>query len=237
MVTLQGRSISIQNQVNWVKSKIYNLGVRCYRHSSAARQLFDGASIAFGQAIGLSLNPNYRYGEIQQAIRRQPEFSNIFKPEVLPSDLISKPEISQSGISKKAKNEKAWKLIDENISENLLDKTMYFALKISLAGICAGFGASTFMLFDFSLGSVGAFIKTGVGITGFAAASIIVARAIIDEIRSIQHRNISFDFLRAGEKGFLKDKYHSMHKQKKIRFIEWLQKVDSGFASELKSSG
>jgi len=236
MVALQGRSISIQNQVNWAKSKIYNLGVRCYRHSSAARQVFDGASIAFGRAIGLSFNPNYRYGEIRQEIRRLPEFSSTFEPEVLPSDLISKPEISQSGISREAKNEKAWQLINKNMSEDLLYKTLSSRLKKLCGALSAGIGLFASQVSGFS--SSVDIIFLGVSITGFAAALIFVTRASTDEICSARHRNISFEYLiREGEKKSLEREFYSIGEKARDRFIKCVEEVDSDFASELKSLG
>jgi len=100
-----------------VKNLIYKVGKQCYRNETT-RLLYDLATVGVTHIIGLPLIPNYRVGEVRQAILRTTKLEDAKQEEtktrmieVTPWDLELSPWIPQDGISDQQKHDFALNLV------------------------------------------------------------------------------------------------------------------------------
>jgi hypothetical protein len=221
------------------KKLLFYVGAYCYLSSSVARKAFSGASEIVGQ-IGSALNPNYRYGEIREAITREVK-PEEFKPKAVTSDLLPSEVLYQTGITEDMRKDLAWKYIEKDVTRGIFYNAFYSAVKL--------IGAATLSVFSWVfLSSPEAFEPSFYpatlgwgGVTGTTAA-FLFGRSITDWIRSVKYRNIGFQYFLGNpfSKANLKTR---IERAKKYWLPSWtmrcdkhLQRLDSELASSLKNN-
>lgn len=221
------------------KKLLFYLGAYSYLHSSKAQKVFSGVSKIVGQ-IGLVLNPNYRYGEIREAIHRELKLKE-FKPKTITSDLKPSQVLYQTEITEGMRMDLAWKYIENDVSRGILFNAFYSALKL-IGATTLGFFSWTCFTSPGALES--SFYPLAVGwggVTGTIAVGLF-GRSINDWIRSVRHRNIGFQYFLGNllSKSNLKTRVEEARKYWEPSWAvccdRHLQRLDTEFAASLKNN-
>jgi hypothetical protein len=220
-----------------IKSEIFHLGVACYLRSARTRKVFNAVSRGIGE-IALAFNPNYRRGEIREAIHRQLELEE-FEPKAIASDLRFNQPLEQSGIEEHMRHSLAWEFITRNIADGYRGQLTLFLGKNMFAGLAAGIAYFQFGILNRTKKFAYVFLPLTIGILFLTGAGILAGRSICDWIRSNKHRDAGFRYFTSNPFSEMSlminyQRYKEDWSEKEqVRFINHLVRFDPDLAARL----
>jgi hypothetical protein len=168
-----------------VKNLVYQIGRQCYKNK-ITRTAFDIASFGVSHVVGLPLIPNYRYGEIRQALLRTAETKIEGLIEVTPWDFELKPWIPQVGITEQQKQDLAQHLVRGGMNRD-------YAMLMFLGMPCGA--ALTFNYFVSWKGEVGPITKMGLKAAAFVGGVALATSIMYLAFASATHKRLAANYL------------------------------------------
>jgi hypothetical protein len=221
-----------------VKSKLFYLGVGCYMYSAKSRKAFDALSRSIGE-IAMAFDPNYRLGEIRQAIQRKIGLEDV-KPKAIASDLKFNQPLEQTGISENMRHSLAWEFIVRNVSGGFRGRFTFFFAKNMAAAFLAAISHHQFGILNHTKKYSYAFVPLTIGTAFLIGSGIFIGRSICDWIRSNNHCDLGIQYLLRDPFSQIRlttNYYHykeDWSKREQVRFIARLARFDPNLAAHLR---